>query len=141
MTESRRSAYSRLDEWGALFAVPGVVFVTLQYGACEAERAAAEAHFGVAIHRWDDLDLTDDFDGTAALMASLDLVIAPATAVGELAAALGVPVWRFGGRDWTQLGSAVRPWFPAQRLFRPQAGEDISGVLSRMAGQLARRPT
>ncbi|TWA57995.1 tetratricopeptide (TPR) repeat protein [Azospirillum baldaniorum] len=140
MTESRRAAYSRLDQWGALFAVPGVVFVNLQYGACEAERVAAEDRFGVAIHRWDDLDLTDDFDGTAALMATLDLVIAPATAVGELAAALGVPVWRFGGRDWTQLGTAVRPWFPAQRLFRPRGGEDFQGVLNRMAAQLSRRP-
>ncbi|MBK3736768.1 hypothetical protein GAY29_27510 [Azospirillum brasilense] len=140
MTESRRAAYSRLDQWGALFAVPGVVFVNLQYGVCEAERVAAEARFGVAIHRWDDLDLTDDVDGTAALMACLDLVIAPATAVGELAAALGVPVWRFGGRDWTQLGSAVRPWFPAQRLFQPRAGEDVPGVLKRMAAQLNRRP-
>ncbi len=139
VTESRRAAYSRLDQWGALFAVPGVVFVTLQHGACEAERVAAEDLFGVAIHRWDDLDLTDDFDGTAALMANLDLVIAPATAVGELAAALGVPVWRFGGRDWTQLGTAVRPWFPAQRLFQPQGGEDIPGVLRRMAGQLDSR--
>ncbi|GAA4249797.1 tetratricopeptide repeat protein [Azospirillum formosense] len=140
MTESRRAAYSRLDQWGALFAVPGVVFVTLQYGACEAERCAAEARFGVAIHRWGDLDLTDDVEGTAALMANLDLVISPATAVGELAAALGVPVWRFGRRDWTQLGSAVRPWFPAQRLFQPHGGEDIPGVLKRMAGQLSRFP-
>ncbi|AWJ86466.1 hypothetical protein TSH58p_23520 (plasmid) [Azospirillum sp. TSH58] len=140
MTESRRAAYSRLDQWEALFAVPGVVFVTLQYGACEAERVAAEERFGIAIHRWDDLDLTDDFDGTAALMTNLDLVISPATAVGELAAALGVPVWRFGGRDWTQLGSAVRPWFPAQRLFQPRGGEDLHGVLNRMAAQLARRP-
>ncbi|QCO04081.1 tetratricopeptide repeat protein [Azospirillum argentinense] len=140
MTESRRAAYSRLDQWGALFAVPGLVFVNLQYGACEAERVAAEDRFGVTIHRWDDLDLTDDFDGTAALMASLDLVIAPATAVGELAAALGVPVWRFGGRDWTQLGTAVRPWFPAQRLFQPRGGEDVQDVLNRMAAQLARRP-
>ncbi|TWA61703.1 tetratricopeptide (TPR) repeat protein [Azospirillum brasilense] len=140
MTESRRAAYSRLDQWGALFAVPGLVFINLQYGACEAERVAAEKRFGVAIHRWDDLDLTDDFDGTAALMANLDLVIAPATAVGELAAALGVPVWRFGGRDWTQLGSAVRPWFPAQRLCQPRRGEDTPDVLKRMAGQLGRRP-
>ena len=139
MTESRRAAYSRLEEWGPLFALPGLVFVNLQYGACEAERTAAEKRFGVVIHRWDDLGLTDDFDGTAALMTALDLVISPAMAVGELAAALGVPVWRFGRRDWTQLGTAVRPWFPAQRLFQPRGGEDIAGVLKRMAVQLARR--
>lgn len=140
MTELRRAAYSRLDQWGPLLAVPGVVFVNLQYGACEAERIAAEARFGVPIHRWDDLDLTDDFEATAALMANMDLVISPAMAVGELAAALGVPVWRFGGRDWTRLGTAVRPWFPAQRLFQPRDGEDVSGVLKLMAAQLVGRP-
>lgn len=139
MTESRRAAYSRLDQWAPLFALPGVVFVNLQYGPCGVELAAAEERFGVTVHRWDDLDLTDDFDGTAALMTALDLVISPAMAVGELAAALGVPVWRFGRRDWTQLGTTVRPWFPAQRLFQPHHGEDIADVLERMAAQLVRR--
>ncbi|KAA0677825.1 tetratricopeptide repeat protein [Roseomonas genomospecies 6] len=140
MTESRRTAYSRLDQWAPLFALPGVVFVNLQYGACEAELAAAEDRFGVRVHRWNDLDLADDFDGTAALMTALDLVISPAMAVGELAAALGVPVWRFGRRDWTQLGTTVRPWFPAQRLFQPRPGEDAADALERMAAQLAGRP-
>nr|WP_211112341.1 tetratricopeptide repeat protein [Azospirillum soli] len=136
MTMERRSAYTTLEQWGPLFAVPGVVFVNLQYGDCAAELDAAEARFGVRIHRWADLDLKDDFEAAAALTANLDLVITPAMSAGELAGALGVPVWRFGHRDWTQLGSGVRPWFPSMRLFQPRPGETFDDVLARMARAL-----
>ncbi|WP_449234253.1 tetratricopeptide repeat protein [Azospirillum doebereinerae] len=144
MTEERRAAYTRLDQWGAILAVPGVVFVNLQYDDCDAEIRQAEARFGVQIHRWADLDLKDDFDGAAALVANLDLVISPAMSAGELAGALGVPVWRFGGKDWTQLGTGVRPWFPSMRLFQPRPGETLEDALGhiaralRVAGNVAR---
>ncbi|CAO3409546.1 tetratricopeptide repeat protein [Azospirillum largimobile] len=133
MTSDRKAAYVMLEHWGPVFAIPGVVFVNLQYGDCEAELAAAEERFGVRIHRWDDLDLKDDFDGAAALTANLDLVISPAMSAGELAGALGVPVWRFGHRDWTQLGTGIRPWFPTMRLFQPNPGEALEAVPGRIA--------
>ncbi|MGQ9372153.1 tetratricopeptide repeat protein, partial [Azospirillum sp. A39] len=137
MTAERLGAYTRLDEWGPLFAVPGLVPVNLQYGECEAEIRQAEEAYGVRIHRWPDLDLKDDFEEVAALVAALDLVVCPATAVGELAGALGVPVWRFGGPgDWTALGAAVRPWFPSMRLFAPRAGEPLAATLAAMARAL-----
>ncbi|WP_049976006.1 tetratricopeptide repeat protein [Azospirillum sp. B506] len=136
MTADRRAAYVMLEHWGPLFAVPGLQFVNLQYGDCEAELRAAEERFGVTIHRWADLNLKDDFDGAAALTANLDLVISPAMSAGELAGALGVPVWRFGGRDWTQLGTGTRPWFPTMRLFQPNPGEGLESVLPRMAAAL-----
>ncbi|WP_325169496.1 tetratricopeptide repeat protein [Azospirillum agricola] len=136
LTMERSAAYVGLEWWGALFAVPGVTWVVLQYGDCEAEIAEAERRFGIRLHRWDDLDRKDDFDGVAALIAALDLVISPAMSVGELAGALGTPVWRFGHRDWTQLGSGVRPWFPSMRLFQPRSGEALAGTLVRMAAHL-----
>ncbi|AWK85853.1 tetratricopeptide repeat protein [Azospirillum thermophilum] len=136
MTTERRAAYTALADWGAIFAIPGIIFVNLQYGDCEAELRQAEERFGVRIHRWPDLNLKDDFDGTAALTASLDLVLSPAMSVGELAGALGVPVWRFCGMDWTQLGTGVRPWFPTMRLFQPQPGETLPAVLERIARTL-----
>nr|WP_246512933.1 tetratricopeptide repeat protein [Azospirillum picis] len=138
MTTDRRASYVMLEHWGPVFAVPGVVFVNLQYGECEAELSQAEARFGVTIHRWADLDLKDDFDGAAALMANLDLVISPAMSAGELAGALGVPVWRFGSRDWTQLGTCVRPWYPSMRLFQPAAGQGLEDTLSAIARELIR---
>ncbi|MFC5354871.1 tetratricopeptide repeat protein [Azospirillum himalayense] len=136
-TPEHKGAYTTLDQWGPLLTLPGVVFVNLQYGDCAAEIAAAEARFGVTIHRWDDPDLKDDVEAAAALTANLDLVITPATAAGELAGALGVPVWRFGHRDWTQLGTGVRPWFPSMRLFQPRPGESFDDVLAGMARRLA----
>jgi tetratricopeptide (TPR) repeat protein len=138
MTTDRRATYASLDQWGEIFAVPGLIFINVQYGDCAEELDAAERRFGVRIHRWDDLDLKDDFDGAAALTANLDLVISPAMSAGELAGALGTPVWRFGWRDWTQLGTAARPWFPTMRLFQPSVGEGLDGALARMAIVLRR---
>ncbi|HEY0833600.1 MAG TPA: tetratricopeptide repeat protein, partial [Azospirillum sp.] len=138
VTAQREGAYTRLDDWGPVLAVPGVRFVNLQYDDCAAEIAAAERRFGVTIRRWADLDLKDDLDGVAALIANLDLVIVPATASGELAGALGTPVWRLGGPDWTWLGSAVRPWFPSMRPFQPRPGETLADTLHHVARELRR---
>ncbi|CAO3437648.1 tetratricopeptide repeat protein [Azospirillum endophyticum] len=138
MTADRRCAYLPLDAWGAVFAVPGVTFVNLQYDECQREILAAERRFGQPIYGWTGVDLRDDFEQTAALVSALDLVIAPANSVAELAGALGVPVWRFGHRDWTQLGTAGRPWYPSMRLFQPLAGQGLERALERMAVELSR---
>lgn len=97
---------------------------------------AAETRFGTTLYRWRDLDLRDDLEGVAALAAALDLVITPAVSVGELAGALGVPVWRVGGRDWTWLGSGARPWFPGMRLFAPGRGQRLGETLQHAAQAL-----
>lgn len=133
MTSERSTAYLPLDAWAPLFALPCIQWVVLQYGEVEDEVRQAEQRFGIRLHRWDDLDRKDDFDGVAALIAGLDLVISPAMSVGELAGALGAPVWRFGSRDWTQLGAGVRPWYPSMRLFQPRPGEPLSTTLEDMA--------
>lgn len=136
MTAERRAAYLRLDDLAPLFALPGVALVNLQYGDVEDEIADAEKRLGVRLLRWPDLDLKDDLEGAAALTAALDLVIAPAVSAAELAAALGAPTWRLGGRDWTGAGTAVRPWTPAVRAFAPQAGEGLAGLVARVARAL-----
>ncbi|QCG89600.1 tetratricopeptide repeat protein [Azospirillum sp. TSH100] len=133
MTAERSTAYLPLETWAPLFALPGIHWVALQYGEVEEEIRQAEQRFGIRLHRWDDLDRKDDFDGVAALIAGLDLVISPAMSVGELAGALGTPVWRFGTRDWTQLGTGVRPWYPSMRLFQPRPGEPLSATMADMA--------
>lgn len=137
MTAERRAAYLRLDDLAPLFALPGVAFVNLQYGDVEGEIAEAERRLGFRLLRWPDLDLKDDLEGAAALTAALDLVIAPAVSGGELAAALGAPTWRLGGRDWTWAGTAVRPWTSSARVFAPRAGEaGLSGLVARVARDL-----
>ncbi len=84
--------YSVLDEdWGDIFALPGVSLVTLQYGDCIAELLEAEARHDVRIERWDDLDLKDDLEDVLALIAGLDIVVSAPTAVAEMASAVAVP--------------------------------------------------
>ena len=75
-TAERRLEYTRLDEWGPILSVPGVTWVNLQYDDCERELAAAERTFGVTLHRWEWLDLMNDFEEMAALTTALDLVVA-----------------------------------------------------------------
>lgn len=138
VTAERAANYTILDQWAPVFAVPGVRFVTLQYDECEAELAAAEQRFGIAILR-PPVDLLNDLDGAAALTAALDLVISAGTSVAEMAGALGVPVWRLSAPgEWTALGTGCRPWYPAMRLFTPPPGGTLSDALAAMAAELRR---
>ena len=139
MLGERKASYTTLADWAPLLTLPGLIPITLQYDGREAEIAAVEAQLGLRIHRWPDTDLKNDLEGVAALIAGLDLVVTVASSVGEMAGALGVPVWRFGpAGDWTALGSAVRPWFPSMRLWSTRPGEGLTEVLVRMAAELRR---
>ena len=105
-TNKRNPFYTSLADWAPLFAIPDIVWVNLQYGECAAELADARHHWGVTIHTWADLDLFHDLEEVAALVAALDLVVAPANTVAQLAGSLGTPVWKcsvFAG-DWGCLG-------------------------------------
>ena len=68
----------------------------------------------------------DAFLDTAALMQSLDLVIASDSAVAHLAGALGRPTWVALKHvpEWRWLlGREDSPWYPTMRLFRqPERG-------------------
>lgn len=122
VTTRRRHNYANALDWGALMTVPGVQVINLQYTA-RAEEVALLQGQGQTLHTMPDLDLMDDLEGLAALIANLDLVITAPTAVGEMAGALGVPVWRIvGGDDWSTLGAGTRPWFASMRLFFHSSG-------------------
>jgi len=137
MTTDRLAFYSSLSDWGPILSTPGLSFVNLQYDRCGPELDAAEAVHGVVIHRFDDLDLFDDLDGAAALTAGLDLIIAPDNSVGEMAAALGRPVWRLDhGTDWSTFGTGARPWQPSMRLFQRQPGTGWPELIATVADAL-----
>lgn len=69
----------------------------------------------------DPMGAVRDMADTAAIMASLDLVISVDTAPLHLAGALGCPVWMISRQDacW-RWGDAIgrSPWYPGMRLFR-----------------------
>lgn len=66
------------------------------------------------------------FSDTAALIASMDLVVSVDTSVAHLAAAMGKPVWLLlpFSPDWRWVvGRDDSPWYPRMRLFRqPDTG-------------------
>ena len=138
ITTERRQSYTELEDWLPLLRLPGLHAISLQYDGREEEIAAVEDRFGLRVHRWPDLDQIGDLENTAALMANLDLAVTVASSAGEMAAALGVPVWRLGRRDWTQLGTAVRPWFPTMRCIQPQGAAGIGEAIPQAAQMLAR---
>lgn len=72
--------------------------------------------------------LPPDLADTAALIATLDLVITVDTAIAHLAGALGRPVWllnRFGGdwrwQDGNLAADGTSLWYPSLRVFRQPA--------------------
>jgi tetratricopeptide (TPR) repeat protein len=115
---ARLREFSPFEQWRPVLETPGVSFVNLQYGDCAAELAQAKEMFGLDIWRPQGIDLKDDLDDVAALCRALDLVIAPANATSNIAAACGAPVWLISTPSgWPRLGTRRYPWYPSARLF------------------------
>ena len=77
----------------------------------------------------------NDLDELAAMIAALDLVIAPSGFQAHLAAALGVPCWVVLPQecDWRwHLSKNDSPWYPGVRLFRQKHGETRSRLSQRV---------
>ncbi|MEE3622385.1 tetratricopeptide repeat protein [Nitrospirillum sp. BR 11752] len=147
LTAERAVSYTTLADWLPLASVPGIHLVSLQYNRdiVAAELPDARAR-GLDIIDWPDLDQRNDLDETAALISTLDLVLTAPTSVGEIAAGLGVPTWRIStpSQDWSGLGTPIRPWYPAMRVFpAAREGETMADIIQRMAHALSSlaRPT
>ena len=87
-------------------------------------------------------DAIESFADSAAIVSQLDLVIACDTANAHLAGALARPVWLLLPfvPEWRWLlGRDDSPWYPTARLFRQDKLDDWSGVIDRVAAELARQ--
>jgi tetratricopeptide (TPR) repeat protein len=85
-----------------------------------------------ALHRLDD---RVGFDGLAALIDALDLVVTVDTSVAHVAGALGKPVWVMVpfAPDWRWgLDQDTTGWYPAMRLVRQARLGDWRGVIERI---------
>lgn len=110
-----------LKQFEPLFSVPGVQFVSVQYGDNRAELDAFAAESGHRVHLWQ--DAIDNYDETAALVSALDMIVTVGTAIVHLAGALERPVWVMTplGVGW-RYGRATptMPWYPSARVFRQE---------------------
>jgi hypothetical protein len=87
-------------------------------------------------------DGPDAFVDSAALLESLDLLIAADTSITHLAGALGRPAWLALSRvpDWRwMLDRPDSPWYPSVRLFRQDRIDDWTPVFEAMAVAVAER--
>jgi tetratricopeptide (TPR) repeat protein len=137
--------YTKLAEWGPILKTPGAVFVNLQYGDCTDELSKAEHGFGIQIHRWPDLDLLNDFESVAGLMAALDLVLAPNSTTLELAGALGVRAWymvnEYQTLDHFRLKDRMTRQdrsYPSVTIFMAQQPGDSASLIAQVAAELRR---
>jgi tetratricopeptide (TPR) repeat protein len=121
---------------------PRVQFYSLQKGA-----AAAGQLRDLQDTHWDGPQIVDhtaalhDFEDTAALVDSLDLVISVDTSVAHLAGALGKPVWLLNRFDtcWRWLSTGDRsPWYPRMTIFRQQTAGQWDEVIERVRLELER---
>jgi len=117
----------------------GIRLISLQQGA-GTEQLDAWAGIPTIMPLGEELDAaTGRFEETAAVLASLDLLICADTAVAHLAGAMGRPVWLALGRapDWRWGPTGERtPWYPAMRLFRRQESDRWPDLFAAMAREL-----
>lgn len=127
-----------LARFAPLAAVPGVELVSLQ------KTHGLEQIAGCG---FDLRTLGDGFDSgpdafvdTAAVMASLDLVVTSDTSVAHLAGALGVPTWVLLKvvPDWRwRLEGPACAWYPTLRLYRQTQADDWQTPIAAAARDLA----
>ena len=138
LTGSRLRHFSPFDQWRGVLETPGVSFVNLQYGDCEAELTQARDVLGLDIRRPDGIDLKEDLDDVAALCGAVDLILGPANATTNIAAACGAPVWLLSTpAAWPRLGTDYYPWYPSVQVFSPPAFNDWEPVMAQLAQALA----
>ena len=89
----------------------------------------------------------DAFADTAAVMASLDLIISSDTSIAHLAGSLDRPTWvalKYLPEWRWLLDRRTSPWYPSMRLFRQRLAGDWDAVFEEMSSELGEfipRPT
>ena len=119
-----------------LLRMPGITWVSLQKGTAAEQLAALPSNIFV----WDGASRDDDLAETAALAATLDLVITTDTCIAHLAGAMGKPVWILLPHlsDWRWMQQIeTTPWYPTARLFRQCTPGNWADLLDCVIGELS----
>lgn len=139
---SRRALRSlEPEQLRPLLVLPDVRFVNLQYDARPTEGSTWPVPVAAEMVHWQ--EALDDYDRTAALVASLDLVVSVCTAVIHLAGALGKstvvmapfsPEWRYG------ITGPRMPWYPAVRVERQPVRGNWAPVVQAVCERVSHFP-
>jgi hypothetical protein len=118
-----------------LLRIPGITWISLQKSEAAAQLSALPSDLFV----WDGASEDRDLAETAALVATLDLVVTTDTSIAHLAGAMAKPVWILLPHlsDWRWMQQLeTTPWYPTARLFRQPTPGDWPAVLQRVIDEL-----
>ncbi|MDG2244531.1 MAG: tetratricopeptide repeat protein [Rhodospirillaceae bacterium] len=125
-----------LNQWGPILKPEDATFVSLQYGDVADDVRAASTAAGVDILVDEEIDPIADFDGAAAQIAAMDLIISTSNTAVHVAGALGVPTWVMvpiaPNWRWGFDGQSA-PWYPNLRLFRQASYGEWDSVIAEVA--------
>jgi tetratricopeptide (TPR) repeat protein len=130
-----------LPRWTPVLRVPGVLFVSLQYGRTTTDLEEAARASGVKVVHDPEVDPLASPDLSAAQIAAMDLVISTSNTTAHFAGAMNTPVWTLvptgAGAFWYWfLERTDSPWYPSMRLFRQSKAGEWSGAIDAVAAEL-----
>ena len=133
----KRPQSNTLADWAPVLAASGLSFISLQADDCREEIARANADFGCSIHTFDGLDVKNDAEETAALMAALDAVVSCRCWIITFAGALGRPVFNYSGpfNNW-MADLPYDPWAPTTKTFYRRHGDTWETCMQAVADAL-----
>ena len=130
----------KLEELLPILQVPGVRFVSLQYGDHREAIAKLRSEAGVELLQDPAIDQLKSLDDFAAQTAALDLVIGIDNSAVHMAGALGVPAWVLLPQppEWRWLIEGEDClWWPSLRLFRQTTWREWKAPIAAAAQALA----
>ena len=140
MHKDKDRFFASLDCWEPIFSLPDTQLICMQAGVTDEELADIRDRFGVDLHIWEDLDLVDDLDDTAALVTALDAVVSCDTYLPMMAGALGTRSWRYTRsmkyEDWSNLGEDEYLWFPSLTVKYAMSDEGLETLFRQIADEL-----
>jgi tetratricopeptide (TPR) repeat protein len=126
----------KLDALLPLLRSPGINWISLQKGPGADQLSTMAGRVFV----WNSASGDRDLAETAALLATLDLVITTDTCIAHLAGAMGKPVWILLPHlaDWRWMQQTeTTPWYPSARLLRQCEPGNWAGLVKRVAHALS----
>jgi len=137
--KTRRALRSApVDAWAPILGIPGVHFISTQYGDAGEDLDVLCSQAPGRVHAFS--RALDDYDEMAALVCALDLLISVQTAIVSLAGALGIPTWvlvpvcpqwRYG------VESDHLRWFPSVSAWRQRALGEWAPLMHQVGARLA----
>jgi len=131
-----------LEKWGPILEGRDALFVNLQYGETETEIATAMRATGAEIYTDPEIDRFNDFEGLAALIDGLDLVVTTSNVTAHFAGALAkpcllalqvTPLWYWG------MAAAPTPLYASVERFwqgRENIWTDVAGDIAARLDEL-----